>query len=84
MEISASNIKSVIDPVCRMKLDPDQTKASMHYKGQAYFFCSLACQALFMRNPAKYLKPRNFVERFLDRLVRSNEREYGSGGPCCH
>ena len=76
MEPNGNN-KSRIDPVCRTSVDPEQTRASMKYEGNDYFFCSLACQSVFMCNPGKYLKPRNFMKRFLERLVRSSERELG-------
>ncbi|MFH1090703.1 MAG: LDCC motif putative metal-binding protein [Pseudomonadota bacterium] len=30
-------------------------------------------------------KPKGFIGRFLDRLTKANEREFGRGGPsCCH
>lgn len=42
------------DPVCRMAVDPDRAVGRLVYEDTAYFFCSLACAALFAHHPERY------------------------------
>lgn len=47
---------SVEDRVCHMKLDERDVQFKSEYKGETYFFCSLACKKKFDENPGKYLE----------------------------
>ena len=42
------------DPVCRMAVDPDRAAGRLVYEDTTYFFCTLACAALFARHPERY------------------------------
>ena len=44
----------VIDPVCGMRIDPDDAAATAEHDGKAYYFCSEACHDAFVANPASY------------------------------
>ncbi len=44
----------VIDPVCRMGLDPDVVQYRSEYRGVVYAFCSEDCRHTFERNPEAY------------------------------
>lgn len=44
----------VIDPVCRMAVDPAHSAGELVHEGRAYRFCSLECAAKFASNPAIY------------------------------
>ena len=55
----------VIDPVCRMKITPDEAVDSTEHNGQMYYFCSPGCADWFRRNPAKYLKDEDPNEAFM-------------------
>jgi len=44
----------VTDPVCRMRIDPNEAAGSESYLGQKFFFCSKPCQAKFKADPARY------------------------------
>jgi Cu+-exporting ATPase len=46
----------VTDPVCGMRIDPDDAVASAEFDGNVYFFCSEACREGFVANPARYLR----------------------------
>lgn len=35
-------------------------------------------------SPTTRNKKKGFIGRFLERLEKANEKEFGSGGPCCH
>ena len=45
-----------IDPVCKMKVDPETAPAKTEYQGQTYYFCAPGCKAAFEKNPDKYLE----------------------------
>ena len=45
-----------IDPVCKMKVEPENAPAKAEYKGETYYFCAPGCKAAFEKEPEKYLK----------------------------
>jgi Cu+-exporting ATPase len=45
-----------IDPVCKMKVDPEKAAVKAEYQGQTYYFCAPGCKAAFEKDPAKYLE----------------------------
>lgn len=49
----------VLDPVCRMKVDPRTSKRRFTYKGDEYFFCSDRCKARFETEPETFLAPKH-------------------------
>ena len=44
----------VIDPVCKMNVEPEKAAAKMDYDGQVYYFCSDICHKAFVAEPGKY------------------------------
>ena len=44
----------VVDPVCGMRIDPDDAVATVEYEGRTYYFCSEACRDGFLADPAAY------------------------------
>ena len=42
-----------IDPVCGMKVDPEQSTSADH-EGKTYYFCSFKCERRFKKNPGSY------------------------------
>jgi adenylate cyclase len=42
----------VEDPVCGMRIDPDDAVATAIHEGQRYWFCSDACRDIFVTEPA--------------------------------
>lgn len=44
----------VIDPVCRMAVDPGRNAGSLMYEGTEYYFCSLACAKAFAGEPERF------------------------------
>jgi adenylate cyclase len=46
----------VIDPVCRMAVDPDSAAGTLVHEARKYHFCSLECAARFATNPDLYTK----------------------------
>ena len=41
----------VMDPVCGMRIDPDDAVATADHEGQRYWFCSEACRDAFISDP---------------------------------
>lgn len=40
----------VVDPVCKMKIDPTKAKGgSLELKGEKFFFCSTSCRTSFLK-----------------------------------
>ena len=46
--------QSEIDPVCRMRIDPQRAPARLPFGGRTYVFCSFACAQTFARSPETY------------------------------
>ena len=44
----------MIDPVCKMKVEPDKAAAKAEHAGQVYYFCSDICHKSFVTDPDKY------------------------------
>src|SRR5579872_2843776 len=44
-----------VDPVCGMRVHPEEAKGSTEYQGATYSFCSPRCQERFQAEPEKYL-----------------------------
>jgi adenylate cyclase len=42
----------VTDPVCGMRIDPDDAVATEEHEGQRYWFCSEACYVAFVTDPS--------------------------------
>ncbi len=44
-----------LDPVCRMRIEPNAVFASIQYQGALVRFCSQTCNDRFLAQPAAYL-----------------------------
>jgi len=55
MKHSESVVVEEIDPVCGMKVSPDDSFGSSTFADKDYFFCSQKCQESFVANPQAYL-----------------------------
>ena len=49
----------VTDPVCGMRIDPDDAVAEAEHEGETYYFCSETCRDAFAADPASYAPPDN-------------------------
>ena len=67
----------VTDPVCGLKLGPEQRIEALRHDGRQYYFCSSICRDAFRSHPEKYLKPKGFISRFLNRLAQAGAAEPG-------
>lgn len=45
----------VVDPVCKMTIDPKAAAGSSVYKGVTYYFCAVSCKKKFDAEPEVYL-----------------------------
>ncbi len=48
-------MKSVIDPVCGMRVDADTTTLKSTYQGKTHYFCAPGCKKAFDNEPERYL-----------------------------
>ena len=46
---------AVMDPVCRMYLEPDRAFDKARHRGRSYFFCSESCADAFAADPETYV-----------------------------
>ncbi|PZQ57326.1 MAG: haloacid dehalogenase [Phenylobacterium zucineum] len=53
---NAGEGKTVTDPVCGMKVDPETTPHHAEHEGQAFHFCSAGCRTKFIADPRRYLE----------------------------
>ncbi len=52
---ATSSASAVVDPVCGMKVDPDNAAGSFEHQGKSYYFCSTHCLHRFRENPESFL-----------------------------
>jgi adenylate cyclase len=45
-------MEMVTDPICGMRLDPEEAAATAEHAGQTHYFCSEACRTVFKADPA--------------------------------
>ncbi|HEX6262583.1 MAG TPA: YHS domain-containing protein [Actinomycetota bacterium] len=45
----------VTDPVCGMRIDPEDAAATAEHEGTTYSFCSEACHEAFVEDPESYV-----------------------------
>ena len=50
-----SEPSGAIDPVCRMRVEPELAAGSLCHEGQRFWFCSMPCVAAFAADPSRYL-----------------------------
>ena len=48
---------TLIDPVCRMTIEPDRCAGQLMHGGVEYHFCSLSCAERFAASPDSYAHP---------------------------
>ena len=65
-----------IDPVCGMKVSPEERDFVYSYRGISYHFCATACRDAFEQDPRKYMSSKPYKRkgiwgRYLDRLNKT-------------
>ncbi|HSX79384.1 MAG TPA: YHS domain-containing protein, partial [Candidatus Saccharimonadia bacterium] len=48
---------AVVDPVCRMTVQPSGANYTSAYDGKTFLFCGIGCKARFDREPERYSVP---------------------------
>jgi len=75
--------KEIRDPVCGVVVKAARDGLAASHQGRKYYFCCPVCRRTFLANPAKHLKPKRGLGRWLERVADSNEDVFG-GRPRCH
>ena len=78
MKKQTGALKSVVDPVCGMAVDPETANIMAAIEGQHYYFCAEGCRKSFMENPKKFLapecdKPKGWWGRYMARLKKATD-----------
>ncbi|MBS4033482.1 MAG: YHS domain-containing protein [Ignavibacterium sp.] len=50
-----NNTKSLRDPVCKKKVNPNKAYAKVKYGKEIYYLCCPLCQAEFEKDPDKFI-----------------------------
>ncbi len=69
--LSASEHPNVIDPVCRMRVEPATAAGSLCHAGQRFWCCSMPCVAAFAADPGRYLTSASRGEAYRARPRRA-------------
>lgn len=54
---SHDQVGYVVDPVCRMAVNPDRAAGRLIHDGTQYYFCSLGCTGAFAADPDTFTQP---------------------------
>jgi len=54
VRVDAGADHMLIDPVCRMAVDPERAVGRLVVDEKSYYFCSLTCTAAFAQHPERY------------------------------
>ena len=73
------------DPVCGIKVHPEQSAFSTIYAKSSYYFCSQACLDAFKRESERYhagskKASKGLWAKYLDRVQKATDGK----PPCCH
>jgi YHS domain-containing protein len=49
----------MIDPVCKMEVEPNTAAGKHEYNGNTYLFCSIHCVDAFKKDPERFLKSQS-------------------------
>ncbi len=55
-KISAADLSTPIDPVCKMDVSKLKIAATTTHEGKTYGFCSPHCKVAFEKEPQKYVQ----------------------------
>jgi Cu+-exporting ATPase len=55
---TATNVRTVKDPVCGMSVDPERVAHHASHGGQDYHFCCAGCRDRFIADPEQHLRAR--------------------------
>lgn len=51
----AATDQLITDPVCQMRIRPDEAVATVVHEGKTYYFCSQDCADSFKESPEDYV-----------------------------
>jgi YHS domain-containing protein len=71
-------------PVCRMPVETAGARFTAREEGEPRLFCAEGCRRRWLEERARRSRPRSRWGRYLDRLARANQAEFGPSGPGCH
>lgn len=74
------------DPICDMEVEEEKAEFMVHLHRETFYFCSERCKEEFEKEmgliePAEGIK---IWSRFLKRLSKGADKEFGGKPPKCH
>jgi Cu+-exporting ATPase len=57
-ESLAETSTKVVDPVCGMRIVPEEAAGTQEYEGNTYYFCSRSCVEKFKADPVSFVTPK--------------------------
>ncbi len=74
------------DPVCGMEVSEEKATHMIHAEHETFYFCSERCKASYAKQIGinKPAAKKGFLGRFLEKLAKENEKDFGGKPPTCH
>lgn len=82
---SIQSLKSAVDPVCGMSVNPETANITAEVEGKNYYFCAEGCRKAFVENPKKFVdpecaRPKSWWGRYIAKLNKAT----GGKAMKCH
>jgi YHS domain-containing protein len=74
------------DPVCGVDVSEEKATHLIHSEHETFYFCSERCKTSYARQIGikKPAAKKGLLVRFLEKLAKDNEKNYGGKPPTCH
>ena len=74
------------DPICGMEVSEEKAMHMIHAEHETFYFCSEQCKASYASQIGinKPTAKKGFLDRFLEKLAKANEEDFGGKPPTCH
>ena len=74
------------DPICGMEVSEEKALHMIRAEHETFYFCSKRCKESYAGKIgiSKPAAKKGFLGRFLERLVKENEKDFGGKPPTCH
>jgi Cu+-exporting ATPase len=74
--VESGGPSEVLDPVCGMRIAPDEAVGSHVHEGTTYYFCSAKCLEDFRANPMRFTQPSAMPATTVSASARRENAEY--------
>ena len=73
------------DPICGMEVSEEKATHMIHAEHETFYFCSEQCKVSYAKQIGinKPAAKKGFLGRFLEKLAKENEKDFGGQPPTC-